>query len=45
LNKAYIRDNLGFRWASVESSSEAFKIEKMLKLGHAGGQKPLLNGV
>ena len=45
LNKTYIRQNLGFRWVSVKSSSEAFAIEKRLKMGLGTSNKPLLNGI
>lgn len=43
LTKRYIRDNCEYQYAVVESSSEAFSLEKQCKNGLVFGVKPFLN--
>lgn len=39
----YIRANLGFRWAALESGKAAFEVERRLQKGETACGKPLLN--
>ncbi len=43
LTKAYIHDHFEYQYAVVESSSEAFALEKRCRDGSIFGVKPLLN--
>jgi hypothetical protein len=42
--RAYVAENLGFRWISVSSPAEAFRVERELQLGRFDPPgRPLLN--
>lgn len=43
LTKAYIRERLAYRYAVVESSGEAYSLERQCREGLVFGAKPLLN--
>lgn len=43
--REYIRANLGFRWAPVESGAAALALERSLQRGEFGCGRPLLNPI
>ena len=45
LTRQYIRDRLEYQFACVESSAEAFALERQCRDGSVFGVKPLLNPI